>query len=99
MQTLRQLAQLRNRLPELIFAARDLVCGLRARRVQPAPVQGLLQFCEPAPGSVSAKDAITSPVAIGSSQRAFCSSVPNPTSTWPAMPLLVPNIDLSDSDV
>ena len=52
MQTLRQLAQLRNRLPELIFAARDLVCGLRARRAQPAPVQGLLQFCEPAPGSV-----------------------------------------------
>ncbi len=28
-----------------------------------------------------------------------CYLVPNPTSTWPAMPLLVPNIDLSDSEV
>ena len=50
---------------------------------------------EPAPGSVSAKDATTSPEAMGSSHRLFCSSVPNPTSTWPAMPLLVPNIDRS----
>ena len=33
--------------------------------------------------------------AIPGSQRAFCSPVPNPTSTWPAMPLLVPNIDRS----
>jgi len=50
---------------------------------------------EPAPGSVSANEATTSPEAIGSSQRAFCSSVPNPTRTCPAMPLLVPNIDRS----
>ena len=54
---------------------------------------------EPAPGSVSANEATTSPVAMRSSQRAFCSSVPNPTSTCPAMPLLVPNIDRSASDV
>jgi hypothetical protein len=53
---------------------------------------------DPAPGSVSAKEA-TSPDAIGSSQRAFCSSVPNPTSTWPAMPLFVPNIERNASDV
>ena len=31
---------------------------------------------EPAPGSVSAKDATTSPEAIRSSQEAFCASVP-----------------------
>ncbi len=36
---------------------------------------------EPAPDSVSAKDATTSPEAIPSSQRLFCSSVPKPTST------------------
>ena len=36
---------------------------------------------DPAPGSVSAKEATTSPEAIPGSQRAFCSSVPNPTST------------------
>ena len=54
---------------------------------------------DPAPGSVSANEATTSPVAIRSSHCAFCSSVPNPTSTWPAMPLLVPNIDRSASEV
>lgn len=54
---------------------------------------------EPAPGSVSANDATTSPEAMPSSQRAFCSSVPKPTSTCPAMPLLVPNIDRSASEV
>lgn len=54
---------------------------------------------DPAPGSVSAKDATTSPDAIDSNQRDFCSSVPNPTRTCPAMPLLVPNIDRSASDV
>jgi len=54
---------------------------------------------DPAPGSVSAKEATTSPEAMASSQRVFCSSVPKPTSTWPAMPLLVPNIDLSASEV
>ena len=52
MQTLRQQAQLLNRLPQLIFAARDLVSGLLARRDQPAPGQGLLQFREAAPGPV-----------------------------------------------
>jgi hypothetical protein len=46
---------------------------------------------EPASGSVSANEAMHYPSAMGSSQRFFCSSVPNPTSTWPAMPLLVPN--------
>ena len=54
---------------------------------------------EPAPGSVSAKEATTSPPAIGSSQRAFCSSVPKPTSTCPAMPLLVPNMERTASEV
>ncbi|PQM47590.1 hypothetical protein C1Y40_02207 [Mycobacterium talmoniae] len=54
---------------------------------------------EPAPGSVSANEATTSPAAIGPSQRDFCSSVPNPTNTWPAIPLLVPNIDRTASDV
>ena len=54
---------------------------------------------DPAPGSVSANEATTSPDAIGSSQRRFCSSVPKPTSTCPAMPLLVPNIDRSASEV
>ena len=53
---------------------------------------------DPAPDSVSANEA-TRPDTIGSSQRAFCSSVPNPTITCPAMPLLVPNIDRSASDV
>ena len=53
---------------------------------------------DPAPGSVSANEA-TFPEASASSQVAFCSSVPKPTSTWPAMPLLVPNIDRSASEV
>ena len=54
---------------------------------------------DPAPGSVSANDATISPEAIPGSHRAFCSSVPKPTSTCPAMPLLVPNIERSDSEV
>lgn len=54
---------------------------------------------EPASGSVSAKDASTSPEAIRGSQCAFCSSVPPTMSTWPAMPLLVPNIERSDGVV
>jgi hypothetical protein len=54
---------------------------------------------EPAPGSVRAKDATTSPEASRSSQAAFCSSVPKLTSTCPAMPLLVPNIERSARDV
>ena len=36
---------------------------------------------DPAPGSVSANEATTSPEAIPGSHRDFCSSVPNPTST------------------
>ncbi len=54
---------------------------------------------EPAPGSVRANEATTSPEAMPSSHRDFCSSVPKPTRTWPAMPLLVPNIDRNASDV
>ena len=54
---------------------------------------------DPAPGSVNAKEATTSPEAIRSSHSFFCSSVPKLTSTWPAMPLLVPNIERSDSVV
>ena len=54
---------------------------------------------DPAPGSVSANDATTSPEAIRGSQRFFCSSVPKPTSTCPAMPLLVPNIERKASVV
>ncbi len=54
---------------------------------------------DPAPGSVSANEATTSPEAICSSHRFFCSSVPKPTSTCPAMPLLVPNIERNASDV
>ena len=47
----------------------------------------------------AAKEATTSPDAIGSSQPHRCSSVPKPTRTCPAMPLLVPNIDRSASEV
>ena len=54
---------------------------------------------DPAPGSVSANEATTSPEAMPASQRAFCSSVPKPTSTWPAMPLLVPNIERNAREV
>ena len=54
---------------------------------------------DPAPGSVSANEATTSPEAIPGSHRVFCSSVPKPTSTCPAMPLLVPNIERNDSEV
>jgi hypothetical protein len=54
---------------------------------------------EPAPGSVSANDATTSPEASRPSQAAFCSSVPKFTSTCPAIPLLVPNIERTASDV
>jgi hypothetical protein len=52
MQALCQLAQFLHRSRELILAARDLVRGLPARRAQPAPVQCLLHFREPAFGSV-----------------------------------------------
>ena len=54
---------------------------------------------EPAPASVRANDATTSPEAMPGSHCAFCSSVPKPTSTCPAIPLLVPNIERSASDV
>src|SRR5690606_25107986 len=64
---------------------------------QPSPSGVAVVFSpdgsEPASGSVSANAAVTSPDASDGSQRSFCASVPNPTSTWPAMPLLVPNID------
>ena len=54
---------------------------------------------EPAPGSVSANEAITWPAASRSSQVAFCWSVPKFTSTCPAIPLLVPNIERTAMDV
>ena len=40
-----------------------------------------------------------SPVAMPGNHFAFCSSVPKPTSTCPAIPLLVPNIDRNDNEV
>ena len=49
---------------------------------------------EPAPGSVRAKDADDLTEAT-LEPPAFCSSVPKLTSTCPAMPLLVPNIERS----
>ncbi len=54
---------------------------------------------EPAPCSVSANEATTWPAASRSSQVAFCSSVPKFTSTCPAIPLLVPNIERTDMEV
>ena len=48
---------------------------------------------EPASASVSAKDATHSPLASRGRNRLRCSSVPPSSSTWPAIPLLVPNID------
>ena len=54
---------------------------------------------EPAPGSVSANEATTSPAASRSSQVDFCSSVPKFTSTCPAIPLLVPNIERTAIEV
>jgi hypothetical protein len=54
---------------------------------------------DPAPGSVSANEATTAPEASRPSQAAFCSSVPKFTSTCPAIPLLVPNIERTASDV
>jgi hypothetical protein len=50
---------------------------------------------DPASGSVSANDAVTSPLAIRGSQYFCCSDVPPTISTWPAMPLLVPNNERS----
>ena len=52
MQTQRQLAQFLHRLRELILAACDQVCGLAARRAQPALAQGCLHAREPSFGSV-----------------------------------------------
>jgi hypothetical protein len=48
---------------------------------------------DPASGSVSANDATTSPDASWGSHCLRCSAVPAETSTWPAIPLLVPNRD------
>ena len=78
---------------ELLAAVDDPAVAVGLRRGLEA--RGL----DPAPGSVSANDATISPEAMPGSHCAFCSSVPNPTSTWPAMPLLVPNIERSASDV
>ncbi|MDT7707011.1 MAG: hypothetical protein QOG20_2618 [Pseudonocardiales bacterium] len=59
---------------------------------------------DPAPGSTRAATATATAATI--SQEAirvgpsfFCASVPKPTRTWPAMPLLVPDIDRCDSAV
>jgi hypothetical protein len=54
---------------------------------------------EPASGSVSANDATSSPLANPGRYCCFCRSVPQLTSTWPAIPLLVPNIDRNDGVV
>ena len=48
---------------------------------------------DPASGSVSAKEATTSPEASRGSHCLRCSSVPAETRTWPAIPLFVPNSD------
>ena len=50
---------------------------------------------DPASGSVRANDAVASPLAILGSQCPCCSGVPPTISTWPAMPLLVPNTERS----
>ena len=54
---------------------------------------------EPASGSVRAKLATTSPLASRGSHSRRCSSVPPVSSTWPAMPLLVPKSERSDGVV
>ena len=54
---------------------------------------------DPASGSVRAKLATTSPDAMRGSQSVFCSSVPPSSSTWPAMPLLVPKSERNDGVV
>ena len=54
---------------------------------------------EPAPSSVRANEAMTSPDAIRSSHSTFWASVPKFTRTCPAIPLLVPNSDLMASAV
>ncbi len=48
---------------------------------------------EPASASVSPKDATHSPLASRGRNVLRCSSVPPSSRTWPAIPLLVPNID------
>jgi hypothetical protein len=48
---------------------------------------------EPASASVSANAPMTSPDASRGSQPSRCCAVPEFTSTCPAMPLLVPNIE------
>ena len=72
--------------------------AVRSPDLRRARVRNAAGF-DPAPGSVSANDATTSPEAIRGSHRVRCSSVPKPTSTCPAMPLLVPNIERKASVV
>ena len=48
---------------------------------------------EPASGSVSPNEAMTSPDAMRGSHCCFCSSVPAMTRIWPASPLLVPSME------
>ena len=48
---------------------------------------------DPASDSVSANDATISPAARAGRNAFFCASEPNLAMTWPAMPLLVPNIE------
>ena len=48
---------------------------------------------DPASDSVSANDATISPDESAGRNAFFCASDPNFAMTWPAMPLLVPNMD------
>src|SRR6185437_4162979 len=54
---------------------------------------------EPAPGSVSAKLATTSPLASFGSHSAFCASLPNMTTPWLPIPTLVPITERKAGDV
>ena len=70
---------------------------------QPSPSRTARVFSpagsEPASVSVSANDAVHSPDATFGRYAAFCSSFADSISTWPAMPLLVPNIERNDGVV
>jgi len=48
---------------------------------------------EPASGSVSANEEISSPEPGRAGRPWRCAGEPNFATTWPAMPLLVPNMD------
>ena len=66
-------------------------------RTQPSPSRTaavvMPEGSEPASASVRAKLATTSPEAMGGNHSAFWASLPPSMSTWPAIPLLVPNIE------